>query len=227
MSRGIRVSNEGYFLRDELSNSGMGYMIQKLSGESGYTPPQSVFLFGSVVDSILTGSPMPDELEDAHPEVRDAFLLTANECAESWMSDKTNKMVHDTFDKQVAFVNELEISYEGVEFTVKGRCLCDFYREIENIIIDLKTTSATTQKEWLKSIQTYHYDRASAWYMDIVGCDTFVLRAVGKAYPYPLFNTVINRGSPLYLKGLEEYTHLCYCGYMASIGEPMYQELLG
>lgn len=214
----MRITNKGYYERTEISNSKLGEYKNSLSG-SRIRMNQEALLLGNVVDSIITGSPMPQL-------VKSGMLVQASEMVQSFLSDSFNSFVVDNWDKQAAFIDRISFEFNGTSLTVIGRCLSDFLDGQNGFIGDLKTTNQTTVKGWEGSINTFAYYRQAAWYMDITGCNSFTLMAVSKIKPYRLFRTIIRRGDNLYNKGVAEYSNILGCLKMAYDGDEAMANLL-
>ena len=213
------VSSNGYFDREELSNSQLSTYKSLLEGHVGINYSKDALLLGSVVDAVLTASEMPNDIPIEVMELAEAM-------AASFMANKANKNIVDTWSSQVAFVSDIEYHYGCETGIVTGRCLTDFYNERFKIIADLKTTSASTDKEWDKAVVEFAYYRQAAWYMNITKSDTFVLLAVSKHKPHNLFKTVIKRGDELYNNGFKEYSAICHYLNKAYNGDEQYINIL-
>lgn len=75
-------------------------------------------------------------------------------------------------------------------------------------VIDLKTTSATTEKEFRRHWNEYGYDRQAAFYCDAVGAKRFTFVAIQKkdfrAFTVHVDETTLAEGRRKYRKILEE-----------------------
>lgn len=93
----------------------------------------------------------------------------------------------------------------------KCRIIYDIYGE--TLCGDFKTTSCREPGEFLNSAIKYDYIRQGAFYLDAPeiiarGIDSFIIWAVGKAKPYPVFQYELRRDNPLIDAGRDEYIYL-------------------
>lgn len=78
----------------------------------------------------------------------------------------------------------------------------------QNIILELKSTSCTTQSAFHKSCGVFGYNRAASFYMDVSGAEKHITVAISKKRSkdgHRIFTKVVERGDSLYYKGLAEY----------------------
>ena len=88
------VSSNGYFDREELSNSQLSTYKSLLEGHVGIKYSKDALLLGSVVDAMLTASEMPNDIPIEVMELAEAM-------AASFMANKANKNIVDTWSRQV------------------------------------------------------------------------------------------------------------------------------
>lgn len=74
---------------------------------------------------------------------------------------------------------------------------------------DLKSTTATTQKQFEEAVRYFDYDRQRAWYMDIAGSNQDVLIGVSKEN-FRVFKVPIRRDDDLYKSGFQKYNELAF-----------------
>lgn len=118
--------------------------------------------------------------------------------------------VKQVVDRDV-FNCQKEYSYIFDSNGFRCRVIYDIYGQ--SLVGDFKTTSCREPGEFLASAIKYDYIRQGAFYLDapeIVarGIDSFIIWAVGKQKPYPVFQYELRRDNPLIDAGRDEYIYL-------------------
>ncbi|MDB5243658.1 MAG: hypothetical protein JWP57_4283 [Spirosoma sp.] len=132
-------------------------------------------IFGTLFHSQLLESKLP---EDASPAMQ-----------------KQLKAMHESALRNKFLLNVLETAQvEQVRIwddKVTGlpcKAQTDIWVAENELIVDLKTTSARSYGEFLKSCEEYAYDRQAAFYLDgTPGAKRFVILGVQKQAPYEVF----------------------------------------
>ncbi len=81
-------------------------------------------------------------------------------------------------------------------------------RKEGKVLLELKSTSATTQNAFKTASNAFGYNRASSYYMDVTGSDLHITVGISKKRSkdgHRIFTKIVERGSDLYYKGLSEY----------------------
>jgi hypothetical protein len=80
----------------------------------------------------------------------------------------------------------------------------------DKVITDIKTTTAKTAEEFIRSAIEYDYPRQGAWYMDCpqIQATSFVIIGVCKSPPHQVFVWKMDKDSPHLEAGREEYLYL-------------------
>lgn len=91
------------------------------------------------------------------------------------------------------------------------RVIYDIYGDA--LVGDFKTTGCRDESDFLGSAIKYDYHRQGALYLDAPdviarGINTFIIWAVGKAKPHPIFQYELHRDNPLIAAGRDEYIYL-------------------
>lgn len=95
------------------------------------------------------------------------------------MADSFRSAYPTIFDGCISFEKEYFWNYDGW----KCKSKVDAVDHDNKVLIDLKTTRATTLDEFLKSCSEYDYDRQAAWYLSCPALrdfDTFTLIGISK-----------------------------------------------
>ena len=99
--------------------------------------------------------------------------------------------------------------YGSFPFTLDTRCKWDWFLSACNFGGDLKTTFATSQKQFDEAVDFFDWDRSRAWYMDIANSNLDFIYAISKKNCL-VFKKHINRGDAIYLRGREKYEELAF-----------------
>lgn len=203
-----------YYAMEEASNSDLSILAKYWQSFQLSYDIQAAYKFGTLIDCMLTE---PDRLDwfrftcAGEQYSREDFEL-AERMKKSFMRDEFCRLILRSSELQRVTVNpRFQITYLGFTFSIAIRMKADFDAQAAlGIIADLKSTKAKTEKEFLKMIEAFNYDRQAAVYMDLRGVDRFMLIGVSKIAPYPLFKVAIKRGEDLYNAGREKYEALAY-----------------
>ena len=113
-------------------------------------------------------------------------------------------------DTQRCMVNRQQpFEYGGFAFTLDTRCKWDWFLAPFGFGGDLKTTFASTQKEFDEAVDFFDWDRSRAWYMDIARSARDFIYGISKKNCC-VFKTFITRDDPTYLRGREKYEELAF-----------------
>jgi hypothetical protein len=104
---------------------------------------------------------------------------------------------------------ELSINYLGFPFTLPARCKWDLFMPAFGWGGDIKSTTATTQKQCEEAARFFDYPRSRAWYMDIAASEKDIIIFISKVN-FQVFKIPIRRGDELYREGKEQYQELAF-----------------
>ena len=210
------IDNLGYFSRGEVSNSDLTALKERLHPRPTFGDRESAFRFGSIVDAIITEPERVDFLNhtiDDVPVDEDEFLH-AREMQRALRAEARR----DTFlakvlelsDTQCVMINKAQqFTNGGFTFTLDTRCKWDWWLPSANFGGDLKTTFASTQKQFEEAIDFFEWDRSRAWYMDIANSQRDFIYAISKKN-CRVFKKFINRGDAIYQHGRDKYEDLAF-----------------
>lgn len=214
----IIVPSYNYYERGEVSNSDLTALKNLLHPRIMFGDREAIFRFGSLVDALITESdkvnhysrtiaddPVPySEAEWQHAmEMRSALLDEASR-------DPFLLKVLSTAHTQTAMVNpEQPLEYGMFPFSLPVRCKWDWWLHECNFGGDLKTTFASTQKEFDEAIDFFDWDRSRAFYMDIARSERDFIYAISKKN-CRVFKHFIRRGDATYQRGRAKYEELAF-----------------
>lgn len=199
-----------YYNRKEVSNSDLSWLKKQLYPT--YMPdPTEAYKFGNLIDAMLTESDRVDYLKrtcDSDQFSRETFDQAQN-MKRAFLRDPTAKTLIEKADTQKIMISRMKLNYNGVDFELNTRCKWDIWREDLKWGGDIKSTTATSQKQFEAAVKYFDYDRQRSWYMDIAGSKQDILIAISKVN-FQIFKVAINRDSELYKDGKAKYTELAF-----------------
>ena len=210
-------NNDTYYTRSEVSNSDLTSLKQLLHPILfDEEVRQRAFRFGSLVDAMITESSRVNHytLTVDDEQYSGEEFLHATEMYRSLRSEARNDQflarVLEQAETQRYMVNTAQqFEYGGFVFTLDTRCKWDWWLADYGFGGDLKTTAASTQKEFDDCIDFFDWDRSRAWYMDIAHSDRDFIYAISKKN-CNIFKHFINRGDATYNRGREKYEELAF-----------------
>jgi len=197
---------DAYFNRDEVSNSDLGELKKFFMPRLQVGDIQSAYRFGTLVDALITEPHKVDYFKltiDGEQYTADEFNQ-AKEMTKVFHRDEMCKSLLVQSNCQMVMAREMQMEYAGVPFSLKVRCKWDLWMERLKWGGDIKSTAATTQKQFEEAVRYFEYDRQRAWYMDIAGSSRDILIGISKVN-FKVFKLAIPRGGDLYLSGKEKY----------------------
>lgn len=212
----MQKNNENYYERSEVSNSDLTELKNLLHPHIQYGDKQAAFRFGSLVDAIITEPERVNYFQHTVDNVQ--YTEEEFEHAKEMLRSIRHEARTDTFlkkvlevaDTQCCMINkQQQIEYGGFEFTLDTRCKWDWYLPRFGFGGDLKTTFASTQKEFDEAVDFFDWDRSRAWYMDIAHSDRDFIYAISKKNCC-VFKKFINRDDATYQRGREKYEELAF-----------------
>lgn len=210
------MNPDNYYNRSEVSNSDLTTLKNLLHPRMQFGNKEAAFRFGSLVDAIITEPARVDYINltiDDVPYSEDEFLH-AREMHKSLRMEAR----HDTFlakvlecaETQRFMVNQSQpFTYGGFPFELATRCKWDWWLQPFHFGGDLKTTFATSQKQFDEAVDFFDWDRSRAWYMDIADSDKDFIYAISKKN-FCIFKKFITRGDAIYTRGREKYEELAF-----------------
>ncbi|MBQ7472627.1 MAG: hypothetical protein IJS97_09465 [Prevotella sp.] len=209
-----------YYLRSEVSNSDLTTLKNLLHPRIQFGDREAAFRFGSLVDAIITEPSRVnyyrftvDDEQYTEDEFRHAQEMQGALRSEA-MHDQFLFAVLSNADTQKVMVNpRQQFEYGSFPFFLATRCKWDWWLPKEKVGVnfggDLKTTFATTQKEFDEAIDFFDWDRSRAWYMDIANSDRDFIYAISKKNNR-VFKHFIRRGDATYERGRAKYEELAF-----------------
>lgn len=210
------MNPDKYYLRTEVSNSDLTELKNLIHPRPQFGDKMKAFRFGSLVDAVITepervnyyartvdDEPYTQEEFDHACEMKRSLLIEAKH-------DPFLSLVLSLADTQKVMVNiDQHFNYFGLDYTLNTRCKWDWWLAQGCFGGDLKTTFATSQKQFDEAMDFFDWDRSRAWYMDIAGSQRDFIYAISKRNGC-VFKKFINRGDATYNRGREKYEELAF-----------------
>lgn len=205
-----------YYDRPEVSNSDLTALKELLHPRLQFGNREEAFRFGSLVDAIITEPARVnyyrltvDDVQYTEEEFRHAremYKALRMEARDDGFLD----YVLRNAETQRFMVNPGQrFEYCGFSFCLDTRCKWDWWLDGPGFGGDLKSTFASSQKEFDEAVDFFDWDRSRAWYMDVAGSDHDFIYAISKKN-CKVFRKQITRGDAVYNAGREKYEELAF-----------------
>lgn len=210
------MNPDTYYNRIEVSNSDLTELKNMLHPRMQYGDKEAAFRFGTLVDAVIT----EPERVNYYTRVVDDVQYTEEEFGLAREMHKSLRIEsrRDPFleavlkraETQIFMVNKHQsFEYGGFPFTLDTRCKWDWFLSEAGFGGDLKTTFASSQKQFDEAVDFFDWDRSRAWYMDIARSNKDFIYAISKKNCL-VFKKYINRGDAVYNRGREKYEELAF-----------------
>ena len=216
------LDGEGdYFNRPEVSNSDLSWLKLELLSAAERQDFTNAYRMGSLIDCMITEPERINyftyQLLD-YPDAGHNEQFTKEEFAVCEMMKKAFRqdefcisLLRQSTGQKVMSRDVLH-NYGGFEFTMAMRCKYDLWSNILGWGGDIKSTTATTQKQFEESIRYFDYDRQRVNYMNISGASKDMIIGISKVN-YKIFKVPITRDSELFNSGMKKLTELAFKWY--------------
>lgn len=205
------IGTDTYYFRAEVSNSDLSELQKQLLPIEQLNDLQAAYRFGNLIDAMITEPHRCDHLNlrvDDDQFDRKEWGI-AKEMLRSFRENKLCMAMLNQAAGQAVMNKVMKMHYQGVEFELPVRCKWDLWMGRMGYGGDIKSTTATTQRQFEASLEYFDYDRQRAWYMDIAGSDKDMLIGISKVN-YKVFMVPILRGSEVFNRGREKYLDLAF-----------------
>lgn len=209
-----------YYQRPEVSNSDLTELKNILYPRTQYGDKEKAFKFGNLIDAMITE---PERVrydkrtvDDVTYSREDFELAEAMKRAIRMEARKDPLILYalERSDKQRFMVNQAQrFQYGSFEYTLDTRCKWDFWLPTMGFGGDLKSTFATSQKQFEEAVDFFDWDRSRAWYMDIAGSRQDFIVGISKKNQ-KVFKVFIKRDDKIYKRGKEKYDDLAFRWWM-------------
>lgn len=199
-----------YYLRPEVSNSDLSALKKLLHGGPDFDPTEA-YKFGTLFDCMLTE---PDKVNFfnytcAGEQYTPEQFEQARQMKRAFFKDDLARRMLENAETQKIMIREMLIEFEGFNFSLPVRCKWDIWMQKLNWGGDIKSTTATSQKQFEAAARHFDYDQQRAFYMDIAGSNQDILIAISKVN-FQVFKIPIKRGDTFFQSGQGKYRELAF-----------------
>lgn len=195
-----------YFNRPEVSNSDLTELNKYFMARDQIMDYENALRFGTLVDAMIT------ELEKVNVYKRTVEdyiykpeeMELAKAMKRAFYQDELCKRFADMATYQQVFSGVVKLNYGSFEFELLMRCKYDLFMKQLGYGGDIKSTAATTQKQFEDSIYHFDYDRSRVVYMQLSGAPKDIIIGISKVN-CKIFKVYIDRFSKIYQSGLEKF----------------------
>jgi hypothetical protein len=167
------LSETQYRQLPRIANSDLSEFRDHLFGLKSFKP-EKAFAFGSMLHELI----LEPKKQTQIPDDMDADLLYI----------LREKVIKDRFCSWLRQFARKESVCLFTNPTTSLPCKSKLDLVYKNrLVVDLKTTSQRNYTSFVKSCNTYDYDRQAAYYLDGVGGKRFVFVGIQKVHPFDLF----------------------------------------
>lgn len=209
----MKPEQDPYYSRPEVSNSDLSWLQKYWQPEEVIYDIEKAYRFGTLIDCMITETFKVDYFKytcAGEQYTKDEFTK-AEQMKQAFYRDKfcTILAQHSEYQK-VSIRHGFPIEHDGFQFKLNVRCKWDLFAMPKlKISGDIKSTTATTQKQFEEACHHFQYLRQRAWYMDIEEVSNDMLIGLSKVN-CQVFKIPIVRGGDLYMEGKRQYQELAF-----------------
>jgi hypothetical protein len=203
------IGQDPYYSRPEVSNSDLSALKNYFMPKDYVMDVTAAYRFGNLIDSLITEAHRCD-----HYNLRvdgEQFSYTewahASEMRKAFLKDPFAQQIMKVCSGQAVKTGIVKLDYEGIFFELMMRCKYDLWADVLRYGGDIKSTTATTQKQFEEACRHFDYDRQRAVYMTLSGAQKDVLIGISKVN-LKVFKLFIDRKSEFYLSGMQKFREL-------------------
>lgn len=206
------ITQDNYRSFPAVSNSDLSWLQKYWEPENIIVDKERAYKFGNLIDAIITE---PHRV-DYYKRTVDSVKYTADDFALAMEMKKTfdkdpfcQSMRKQCSFQHITYKPEFNIEHEGFEFSLPAKCKWDLFCKGFDLSGDIKSTAATTQKQFEEACHHFDYYRSRAWYMDLEGRSNDILIGISKKN-CKVFKIPMKRGDKLYKLGKAQYQELAF-----------------
>lgn len=198
-----------YYARKECSNSDLSE-LHKLFWPLAWEYDFSEALrFGTLVDALISEmhrvNVFKRTVDDEVYKVEDFEL--ARQMKLAFYKDPTCAAFMRLAETQKISAGIVEYVWNRFKFSIEARCKWDLFMPALRQGADIKTTTATTLKQFREACEHFHYFRSRAFYMELEKTKADMLIGISKVN-MQIFKIPITRGDVNWQKGYDQAAEL-------------------
>ncbi|MFA6058919.1 MAG: hypothetical protein WC756_12025 [Taibaiella sp.] len=206
------INDKNYRSFPAVSNSDLTSLQKYWEPEWLVIDKEKAYKFGTLIDAIITEPHKVDyfrfQVEGVQYSKED-FEQAQEMCKVFYRDEFCNKMVAQCSFQKISYQEKFKIQYGRFEFTLPAKCKWDLFCENFDLSGDIKSTAATTQKQFEEACYHFDYYRSRAWYMDLENRTNDILIGISKKNN-KVFKIPMKKGDKLYNLGREQYQDLAF-----------------
>jgi hypothetical protein len=202
---------EDYFGRPEVSNSDLTWLFTELLSSQERRDFTDAYRIGSLIDAMITEPQLVNYFKftlNGEQYTPEEFAL-CEKMKDSFRRDEFCRMFMLQCTGQKVMSRMLQLQWGAMFFSMPFRCKYDLWSDALKYGGDIKSTTATTQKQFVDSVFHFSYDRQRATYMEIAQCDKDLLIGISKVNG-KIFKLPIVRGDETHQSGLAKMQELSF-----------------
>jgi len=209
------IGTDSYYDKPEVSNSDLSEMQNYFMPKEYVMDLRDAYRFGNLIDAMLTE---PHRVDFFKRQV-DGESFTAAEwdlamkMRDAGKKDPMTAQMMKLCSGQAVKTKLVEFDYHGFRFKLLMRCKFDFWGDRIGWGADLKSTTATSLKQFIDACYHFNYDRQRAVYMKIADSPRDMLIGISKKN-LKVFHLPITRGDDFHRSGEEKLTELAFKYWM-------------
>lgn len=202
-----------YYNLPDVSNSDLTALRQYFNPTFMPYDPEIALKFGNLVDYSITEAHKVNFFKRTIERYAEPFTVEAWETAmrmkAALKKDSTWKLIAPLCTYQAIFRRPINFEYGSVMFNLNMRCKYDFFLPHNNWGGDLKTTTATTDKQFRDACDFFDYDRSRVLYMLLSGSARDMIIGISKKN-LGIFKIYVNRGDAFWNSGYQKLIDLAF-----------------
>lgn len=206
-----------YYSRQEVSNSMLTELKKYFYPDFINYDPEVAFKFGNLIDAMITEPQKIDYFQKRHIDYEEPFTEElwnkALEMRKAILKDNYCMQLFRISEYQKIFIETVNLTYGNFPFSLKMRCKYDFWMSPCNWGGDIKSTAATSQKQFEEACKFFDYDRSRVVYMMLSGSKRDIIIGISKVN-CKIFKIPITIGDEFYKSGLEKLTDIAFRYWM-------------
>lgn len=194
-----------YFGRPECSNSDLSEIKKYFMPTSWAMDYENALRFGTLVDAIITELEKVDVYKRSVGDYiyKPEEMELAKAMKRAFYQDELCKRFATMSDFQAIFSGIVNLKYGSLGFELVMRCKYDLWMPTLGYGGDIKSTAASTQKQFEDSIYHFDYDRSRVVYMELSGATKDIIIGISKVN-CKIFKVYVNKGDALWRSGMEK-----------------------
>lgn len=203
-----------YFSRSEVSNSDLTELKKYFMSQDMIRDAYDAYRFGTLVDAVITEPEKVDHFKltiQGHDYVysQDEFDTAKTMLRSVRENEFVNSLLKQSTFQKVVVKKDFTIEHDGIEFSLSARAKWDLFIDALGWGGDIKSTTATTLKQFIEACYYFDYHRQRAYYMDMVGSTQDILIGISKKN-FKVFILPIKKGDDFYNAGKAQYQEIAF-----------------